>query len=195
MLCDTQKKWVGAEVNSTEDRSRTSRIVLVAHDPGWAEEFARESTVVALGFGDLLVELHHIGSTAIPGIEAKPVIDMLAVVTDIGLVDVRSPRLEELGYEAMGEFGIPGRRYFRKNSPSSVRTHQIHSLEVGSPEIERHLAFRDFLRAHPEHAKKYAAVKREMGERYPHDMAAYTDGKSEFIREMEGRAAWRDEIE
>ena len=168
------------------------RIVLVPHNPAWQEEFERESSAVAPAFGDLLVSLHHIGSTAIPDIEAKPVIDMLAVVTDIGGVDEQNPKFEELGYEAMGEFGIPGRRYFRKDSVSGERTHQIHAFQAGSPEVDRHLAFRDFLRAHPHHAKQYAALKRQLAEQYPNDMTEYTGGKSEFIKEMDARAAaWR----
>lgn len=170
----------------------TPRIVLVAHDPDWLDDFERESASVAPAFGDLLVSLHHIGSTAILDIEAKPVIDMLAAVDDIGGVDAQNPKFEELGYEVMGEFGIPGRRYFRKDSASGERTHQIHAFQADSPEVDRHLAFRDFMRAHPRYARQYAALKRQLAEKYPNDMTAYTDGKSEFIKDMDARAtAWR----
>jgi GrpB-like predicted nucleotidyltransferase (UPF0157 family) len=168
------------------------RVVVVPYDPAWVEEFARESPAVALALGDLLLAVHHIGSTAIPGIHAKPIIDILAVVRTIADVDRRNAALQALGYEAMGEFGIPGRRYFRKDDAAGNRTHQIHAFQVGSPHIERHLAFRDFLKAHGEYANQYAALKRRLADLHPTDIAAYSDGKDEFIKEMDVRAAaWR----
>jgi len=169
--------------NQTEYRPGDT-IVLVPHDPRWADDFASESALVKAAFGDVLVELHHIGSTAIPGIVAKPVIDMLAVVTDVALLDTR-PWLEHLGYEAMGEFGIQGRRYFRKTTPQGVRTHQIHSYTVRSPEIDRHLAFRDYLRNNPKEAQQYAQLKKDLAQRFAIDVEGYADAKTEFIREIE----------
>ncbi len=168
------------------------RVQLVPHDPRWEEEFARESSAVARAMGDLLVAIHHIGSTAIPGIRAKPIIDVLAVVNDIARVDDQASRLQGLGYEAKGEFGIPGRRYFRKDDAMGNRTHHLHTFQVGSPQIERHLAFRDFLRAHREYAVEYDALKGRLVELHPADMASYVDGKDAFIKEMDARAAaWR----
>ncbi len=168
------------------------RVFLVPYDPKWPEEFARESPAVARALGDLFLAIHHIGSTAIPRIHAKPIIDMLAVVSAIDEVDRRNAELQALGYEAMGEYGIPGRRYFRKDDAGSNRTHQIHVFQTGSPQIERHLTFRDFMRAHAEFADQYAALKRRLAERHPSDIAAYSTGKDEFIKEMDAKAAaWR----
>ncbi len=162
------------------------------YDPRWAEEFARESSLVARAMDDLVVAIHHIGSTAIPGISAKPIIDMVAAVSDVALLDEKRQEMAALGYEAMGEFGMSGRRYFRKNDRHGNRTHQVHAFKTGSTQIERHLAFRDFMRTHADHAKLYDALKRELAERYPTDTASYTDGKDEFIQEMDARAAtWR----
>lgn len=172
--------------NQTEYRPGDT-IVLVPYDPRWADEFERESALVKVALGDVLVELHHIGSTAIPGIVAKPVIDMLAVVTDVALLDTK-PWLEHLAYEAMGEFGIRGRRYFRKTSAQGVRTHQIHSYTVGSAEIARHLAFRDYLRSNPNEAQQYARLKKDLAQRFGTDIEDYADAKTEFIREIERRA-------
>ncbi len=147
---------------------------------------------MAVAVGDHLVAIHHIGSTAIPGIRAKPVIDMLAVVTDVAQVDERNSGLQALGYEAMGEFGIPGRRYFRKDDVGGNRTHQIHAFQIGSPQIERHLAFRDFMKAHREFADQYDALKEKLADLHPNDIAGYTAGKDEFIKAMDARAvAWR----
>jgi len=164
------------------------RVLVVPHDPLWAGEFDRESQLLCLGIGDLLLAIHHIGSTAIPGIYAKPIIDMLAVVNDLAQLDQKSAALESLGYEVMGELGIPGRRYFRKNDSLGRRTHHVHAFQVGSPHIERHLAFRDFMRAHPMLADQYGDLKRKLAAAHPHDIEAYMDGKDGFIKAMQTRA-------
>lgn len=165
------------------------RVYLLPHDPHWADEFAREAALVAGALGPALVAIHHIGSTAVPGLAAKPIIDMLAVTDDLVAVDACAAMLEKLGYEAMGEFGLPARRYFRKNNPAGERTHQIHAFEVGSPQIVRHLAFRDYLRVHPDAAEEYERLKRALAAVYLDDLGAYTDGKDAFIRNVEERAA------
>jgi GrpB-like predicted nucleotidyltransferase (UPF0157 family) len=172
--------------------NRVQRVFVVPHDPRWAEEFDRESLVVAEAMGDVLQVIHHIGSTAIPGICAKPIIDMLAVVGDLSVLDERTARMAARGYEALGEFGLAGRRYFRKDDREGNRTHQVHAFQAGSPQIERHLAFRDFMRAHRDCALQYEALKCRLAELHPADISSYTDGKDEFIREMDVRAAvWR----
>jgi len=88
----------------------------------------------------------------------------------------------------MGEFGIPGRRYFRKNDAMGNRTHQIHAFEVGSSGAVRHLAFRDYLIAHPEAAQAYGALKEQLAAQHPVDFEAYMDGKNAFIQENEAKA-------
>lgn len=165
--------------------------MLSPHNPSWAGQFVDESSLAIAALGDVLIELHHIGSTAIPGIVAKPVIDMLAVVTSVDALDSSSPHLATLGYEALGEFGIPGRRYFRKDSAAGVRTHQLHAFAIGSDHIERHLGFRDYLRAHSGQAHAYELLKKVLAERYAGDMGAYSHGKTDFIREIERRASGR----
>src|SRR4051794_38913089 len=119
-------------------------ITVVPYRTSWPAEFDASSRQIAGASGDSLIDIHHIGSTAIPGIHAKCVIDMLAVVDDVRrLDDEANPRMVALGYEAMGEFGIPERRYFRRDDAAGNRTHQVHAFAVGSPDVERHLAFRD----------------------------------------------------
>jgi GrpB-like predicted nucleotidyltransferase (UPF0157 family) len=115
---------------------------------------------------------------------AKPVIDMLAVVADVAALDARSLLIAELGYESLGEFGIVGRRYFRK-SKNGVRTHQIHAFAKGSPEIRRHVAFRDYLRAHHAEAQRYAQLKEDLAARFSNSRDRYTEGKTNFIRAIE----------
>jgi GrpB-like predicted nucleotidyltransferase (UPF0157 family)/8-oxo-dGTP pyrophosphatase MutT (NUDIX family) len=167
-------------------------VVVVPYDPVWPQEFARASSEVAAALGPNLLAVHHIGSTSIPGIHAKPVIDMLAVVDDPAAVDQRNAEMARLGYEAMGEFGIDGRRYFRRDDPTGRRTHQIHAFAHGSPHVTRLLAFRDFMRAHPACAEQYSDLKRKLAEAHPRDIEAYMDGKDGFIKETERRALeWR----
>ncbi|MFY9587265.1 MAG: GrpB family protein [Actinomycetota bacterium] len=166
-----------------------ARIEIVGYSPSWADEFARESSQIAEVLCGVLIAVHHIGSTAIPGCDAKSIIDMLAVVTNLDDLDARTAALEGLGYEALGEFGIPGRRYFRKGSAFEDRTHQIHAFADGSTEIARHLAFRDHLRGNPEAVKEYVALKRRLAAEHPTDVEAYTDGKTAFIKAIEEAAS------
>lgn len=162
------------------------------HDPRWREAFEAEAKHVAAALGENVVAVHHIGSTAIPDIYAKPIVDILVEVRDITGVDARGPEMESLGYEVMGEYGIPGRRYFRKDNREGIRTHHIHAFEAGSAEAEHHLAFRDYMTAHPAEAQSYSELKRKLADEHPHSIDGYMDGKDGFIKEMNRRAArWR----
>ncbi len=160
-------------------------------DPRWAQQFHQESQVVKAALGPNAVTVHHIGSTAVPDIHAKPIVDMLVEAADIQAVDRYSHAMEEQGYQALGEHGIPGRRYFRKVDPAGVHLFHVHVFQVGSLEAQRHLAFRNFLRAHPDWAHRYSELKRALAAAYPTDLEAYMDGKAPFIQEAERRAlAW-----
>jgi GrpB-like predicted nucleotidyltransferase (UPF0157 family) len=164
------------------------KVEVVLPNPQWRNAFAAEAKHVATALGENVVAIHHIGSTAIPNIYAKPVIDLLVEVRDITEVDGQSSAMESLGYEVMGEYGIPGRRYFRKDNQEGIRTHHIHAFEAGSAEVERHLAFRDYMIAHPGDAQRYSELKRKLAEEYPQSMDGYMDGKDGFIKEMDRRA-------
>ncbi len=168
------------------------KVEVVPHDPRWRVAFEAEAKQVAAALGENVVAVQHIGSTAIPEIYAKPIIDLLVEVRDINEVDGRSSAMESLGYEVMGEYGIPGRRYFRKDNQEGIRTHHIHAFESGSAESERHLAFRDYMIAHPVDAQRYSELKRRLAKEHPWSIDGYMDGKDGFIKEMERRAArWR----
>ncbi|MBE9136837.1 GrpB family protein [Nodosilinea sp. LEGE 07088] len=161
-------------------------------DLQWAQEFKAEAARVAIVLGNNVLNIHHIGSTAIPNIYAKPVIDILVEGDDIVRIGDCNAAMETLGYEVMGEYGLPERRYFRKDNAQGDRTHHVHIYQTGSLEIERHLAFRDFMMAHPDCAQQYSDLKRTLAVRYPHDIDSYMDGKDEFVKTMEQRALyWR----
>ncbi|WP_233505429.1 GrpB family protein [Sporosarcina sp. BI001-red] len=133
------------------------------------------------------LEVHHIGSTAVSGLSAKPVIDLLLVVQSISRVDQVNEAMRDIGYEAKGENGIKGRRFFQKGG--NARSHHVHVFEEGSPAITRHLLFRDFLRAYPTRAKEYGELKTRLAVQYPFDIYKYIEGKSELIQQIESDAA------
>lgn len=160
---------------------------VVEHDPRWVEMFEQEAERLRAVFGDLLLAIHHIGSTSVPGLAAKPIIDMLPVVRDIAAVDALNDQMAALGYEAMGELGLPGRRYFRKGGDD--RTHQLHAYQLDSRQsIDRHLAFRDYLRAHPAVAQAYGELKTGLAAQFPEDIYGYMDGKDQFVKQVERQA-------
>jgi GrpB-like predicted nucleotidyltransferase (UPF0157 family) len=168
------------------------KVQVVAPDATWPASFMFEAGRIRDALEGNVTDLHHIGSTAIMGIFANPIIDMLLVVHNLQLLDDSSPALIRLGYEAMGEFGIPGRRYFRRNSSEGTRTHQVHSFLVGSADVERHLAFRDYMNAHASAAQSYSFLKRTLAAAHPNAIDAYMDGKDSFVKEHELKAlAWR----
>jgi GrpB-like predicted nucleotidyltransferase (UPF0157 family) len=170
----------------------TRKVEVVPHNANWHRAFEDESKQVAIALGKNMVAVYHIGSTAIPTIHAKPIIDMLVAVEDIAKVDEQNVSMRALGYEVMGEFGIVGRRFFRKNNEVGIRTHHIHTFEVGSAQVERHLAFRDYMRGHAEHAQRYSELKQKLAKQHPHDIEGYMDGKDEFIKAIDKKAAeWR----
>lgn len=170
-------------------------VVVVDYDPAWAEEYAQEARRVEAILGDLAVRLFHIGSTSVPGLKAKPIIDIMPVVTDIARLDSYNDRLAEIGYEGMGEFGIPDRRYFRKGGTGTRRTHQMHAFQYDDTHnILRHLAFRDYLRARADVRDAYAELKSRLARQHPHDIGAYCDGKDGFVKQGEREALchhWR----
>lgn len=168
-------------------------VLVVPPDPNWPLAFADEARRIRAALRALDVEIEHIGSTAIVGIFAKPVIDMLLSVERIELLDVHVGTMQAIGYEAKGEFGIPGRRYFRKDSASGIRTHQVHAFKRGSDGERRHLAFRDYMNANAEAAREYSELKQMLATEMALDSERYINGKNAFIKQHETLALhWAD---
>lgn len=163
--------------------------LVLPHDPSWMQNFRDEARVLAAAVAPTDIGLHHIGSTAVPGILAKPVIDMLGETSSLGAFDRSSRRLEAIGYESMGAFGIEGRRYFRKSAADGARTHHLHVYEIGSPQIARHLAFRDYLLAFPDRAAAYSELKSRI---LSGGSVTYQEAKAAFVAALDAEAAaWR----
>ena len=162
-------------------------IVVTDYNPEWERMFEEEARAFREILGDNCVDIQHIGSTAVPGLAAKPVIDIMPVVTSLEEVDKMAGRFIEIGYEYLGEYGIPGRRYLRKGGDE--RTHQIHIFRSDDTfNITRHLAVRDYLRMNREEQKAYAELKKELARRFPYDIEGYCSGKAEFMQKLEERA-------
>ncbi len=156
------------------------RIAIVPYDPDWPAMYEKEAAVLRSLFGDALAAIHHIGSTSVPGLASKPIIDIMGEAVDLVRIDSFNDRMGDLGYTPRGEYGIPGRRYFFKGTRLK-HSHHVHIFAVGSPQVWRHLAFRDFLIANPSSALDYAALKESLVRIHRSDVGAYTEGKSAFI--------------
>ena len=164
------------------------RVEMVPYSEAWPAWARREIESLIMALGDVLVTVHHMGSTAVPGLAAKPILDLMPVTADISLVDDALSGLERLGYRGWGELGIPGRRYFTKDDETGTRLVQLHCFQQGSPHVERHLAFRDYLRAHPGIASAYQDEKMRCAELHPLDSHAYSECKAEWILRVEAEA-------
>src|SRR5215468_7624787 len=132
-------------------------VVLAAYDPEWPRMAARRADELR-ALGATLVTVHHIGSTSVPGLAAKPIIDLMPLVTSLADLDRDRGRVEALGYRWHGELGIAGRRYCTL-SDAGGRLVQLHFFAADSAQVRRHIAFRDYLRVHPEAAAAYEAEK------------------------------------
>lgn len=159
------------------DGSGARVIEVVDYDPAWPGYFRHEQAEVKRALGDQLMALEHGGSTSVPGLAAKPIIDMWAALRKpLTVQDISA--LAAIGYEHLGEGGLEDQDLFVRRMP---RVCHLHCYPAGHPEWDRHLAFRDWLRANPDGAAAYARLKRELAERFPADRLAYTEAKSDFI--------------
>ena len=166
------------------------KITVVPYQVEWKDLYKEEAEQLRSIYQSEMIDIHHIGSTAVEGLQAKPIIDLMPVVKDIEKIDPFNEAMKQLGYQAKGENGIDGRRHFQKGGDQ--RTHHVHIFEQSNPEIERHLAFRDYLRAHPAVAQKYGELKAGLAQQYPYEIASYAQGKAKLITEtLEKALLWQ----
>jgi GrpB-like predicted nucleotidyltransferase (UPF0157 family) len=154
-------------------------IVVVEYDPQWPSEFARLRDRAQAAVGEVARSIEHVGSTAVPGLAAKPVIDLVVVVESDDDVPEAIRRLEVVGYVARGDLGVPGREAF--SWPEGEVRHHLYVSPETSDELRAQLRFRDRLRTDPVLAREYQALKRDLAERYSDDRPGYTDAKTDFI--------------
>ena len=162
-------------------------IEVVDYDPNWIRLFEAEASRLKDVFGKRMLHIHHVGSTSVPNLAAKPIIDILAVLDDTSDIDRFSPAMEQLGYRVRGECldaeipGTPGRFYFTKDT-NGVRSHHAHVCAEGHQEIGDKLAFRDYLRAHHDVAALYAELKKRAAIDHRFDNIGYMRAKDAFVK-------------
>lgn len=180
-----------------QDPRHVYPVVIVDYDARWPAYYEEERARIRAEVGRVFLAIEHVGSTSVPGLVAKPIIDIMATVYRLADAEERIPALEAIGYEYTPPeiAGIPERRYFDKRppgeEPNSIRgrsTHHLHVVELGGDFWVRHLLFRDWLRTHPADAEAYARLKRELAARFGADREGYTNSKGPFIRSIEERA-------
>lgn len=162
-------------------------VTLSPYDPSWPGEFERERARLAGALGDLSRDIVHVGSTAVPGMVAKPLIDVMVGLGSLGDAAAAIQRIEALGYSYKGEFGIPDRHFFVLGEPT---THHVHVVFHNGPFWRLNVLFRDYLRAHPDEARQYEALKRSLAAKFASSREEYTKGKDAFIKEVLARAGW-----
>ncbi|MBI2767860.1 MAG: GrpB family protein [Chloroflexi bacterium] len=164
-------------------RVRAHGVVLRPYDPLWPARFEAAKAAILAATGELLVALEHVGSTAIPGIGAKPYLDLMPALKTLEDADRLAAALATLGYKDNGEAGIPGRRYLTRyiEGDPHVWKHNVHAYEQGHDEYIRHLVFRDALRASPALREQYWALKQRLAALHRDDVDAYAMAKSDFV--------------
>jgi GrpB-like predicted nucleotidyltransferase (UPF0157 family) len=164
-------------------------VVLSPPQPGWAQLFEREAAMIRAIGGDEILAVHHVGSTAVLGVFAKPIVDIMPVVTSLSRVDELRGAFEAHAYIWKGEHGIERRRYVvREREDENEDLTHIHIFEESHVEVTRHLAFRDFLRAEPKVATEYDELKRALAERFANERQRYQEEKGPFIEDVLRRA-------
>ena len=167
----------------------STSVVIVDYDPRWPSKYEEEKDRILGAIGDVAVAIEHIGSTAVPGLGAKPIIDVMVAVSRLADAERCIEPLQEIGYEYVPEYNdvIPERRYLHKGPPEA-RTYHLHMVELTSGFWERHLLFRDSLRVHPEEAQRYDQLKKDLAAKFGSDRDRYTEAKTSFIESVIAKA-------
>ena len=166
------------------------QVHIVPYDPSWPTLFAKERDRILEAVGQWVEEVEHVGSTAIPGLDAKPVVDLMAGLKSMADASSCVEPLTNLGYSHWAEGAQPHHHLFVKfvDPEMSARTHNLHLVEAGGQYWEERLLFRDYLRKHPEAAKEYAQLKHRLASRHREDREAYTEAKADFVCKVVRRA-------
>ncbi|WP_226673048.1 GrpB family protein [Rossellomorea aquimaris] len=165
-------------------------VKVVPHQAVWKETFEKEKRILTNLLPDAAI--HHIGSTSVPGLAAKPIIDILIEVPDFEGVDYLTDEFNQLDFVGKGENGITNRRYFYKGEGNERAVH-LHIFPYGIHHVIRHIAFRDYLREHDGEARRYGELKSMLAKKFPQDMEGYIQGKDQFVKDLEKKAlSWHE---
>lgn len=162
---------------------KRNTVKLEKHNPDWQKEFLKEKEILLAILGNEVLGIHHIGSTAIPGIHAKPIIDIAVEINDFEVLDSLSNKLKENGIIYRPMHDETGKRLYIKGG-EDFRTHHIHFYEKGNQKLKDDLFFRDYLTDHPETAQKYDKLKVDLSDCFADDRKNYTKSKEKFIEDI-----------
>ena len=163
---------------------RTARVRVVPYDPVWRTAFEEIKQELEVAIGADVLGIEHVGSTSVEGLAAKPCIDIDVVIKDYSIFDEIVTKLNRIGYIHEGNLGIKDREAFKYTDKPHLYQHHLYVCPSHSEELKRHITFRDFLRTHPEEAKRYGEVKMEAAKLFPNEIDKYIEYKSSCIEEM-----------
>ena len=177
---------VAAEVNAKQivKKMTGKKVTVQSYDEAWKSDFEKIRDEIAGALGDLALRIEHVGSTSVPGLSAKPVIDIDVVIRDNTVLNEVITALAGLGYFHEGDLGISGREAFGYEGKEHLKKHHLYVCPEDSPELKRHIAFRDYLRAHPEAVSEYGRIKEEAAALFPDDIDKYMEYKAPVIRKI-----------
>ena len=160
------------------------QIIVLPYDEKWKKDFAQIKEEIQHAVGDLVQEIEHVGSTSVPGLSAKPIIDIDIVIRDYSVFNTVATRLGEIGYQHEGNLGIAGREAFKYEGKDHLQKHHLYVCPLDSAELKRHISFRNYLRSHPEAVREYSRIKEEGAALFPYDIEKYIAYKSPFIEKI-----------
>lgn len=162
----------------------TKHVLVLPYDEQWKQDFLMIKDELTSALGQLAMRIEHVGSTSVEGLSAKPIIDIDVVIKDYTVLEEVVSALGAIGYQHEGNLGITGREAFRYDGKEHLRKHHLYVCPEDSPELKRHIAFRDYLRSHSDAVREYSRIKEEGAKRYPYDIERYIEHKSPFIEKI-----------
>ena len=163
---------------------RSASVIVVPYDEAWKTAFEKIKKELESAIGDLMIGIEHVGSTSVEGLSSKPCIDIDVIIRDYSLFDQVVSRLASIGYIHEGDLGIKDREAFQYSDKPHLQKHHLYVCPQQSEELHRHIAFRDFLRTHPEAVQKYGSIKEKAAQLFPNDIDKYMEYKSPCISEL-----------
>ena len=162
----------------------TRNIVVVPYDSNWKLQFEAIRSEIQDALGELALSIEHVGSTSVEGLSAKPIIDIDVVIEDESKLQTVIEKLAVIGYEYEGNLGIVGREAFGYTGKEHLQNHHLYVCTKDSPELKRHLTFRDYLRSHKEAVREYSRIKEEGAKLFPNDIDGYIRYKTDWIERI-----------
>ena len=163
---------------------QTKRVIVLPYCERWEQNFAQIRDELRKALGPLALKIEHVGSTAVRGLSAKPIIDIDIVIRDYSVFDAVVSALQAIGYFHEGDLGIAGREAFKYDGKDHLQKHHLYVCPQNSAELKRHIAFRDYLRSHPEAVREYSRIKEEGAVLFPNDIEKYIEHKAPFIQKI-----------